>query len=116
MSKEITKNKNVSSVDLLKNRLLRLERVLQQLLQSSVNGTQNNLPGVNINDSNQENYLTKLAMPSVSNPNNVNQPTVFTIKPTLNNQKSGKNSLILSQGQIIAELASAIARASQRNS
>lgn len=118
MNIEITKYKNTSSADALKNRLLRLEKILQQLMQLSGNTTQNNESIVNMDNNGQGNLLADLALSSrnISQSSNINKSTAFSIKPEANIPKSGRNNLLLSHGQIIAELASAIARASQRNS
>lgn len=118
MNMKITKYKNISSADALKNRLLRLEKILHQLMQSSGNNPQNNPPIVNMDNNGQGNLLANLALSSGAVPQsaNINKSTVFSIRPEENTPKFGRNSLLLSHGQIIAELASAIARSSRRNS
>ena len=112
---EITKSKNISSSDSLQNRLLRLEKILQQLVQSLGKNGQFNLPDINtlIANNVQSNLFTLINHPKEDN---INQVTVTAINSVINRQKTSKNNLLLSNGQMVAELALAIARASQRNS
>ena len=121
MNMEITKSKSDSSADALKNRLARLEKILQQLMQSSGNSTKNipQLTGsiAEIGDNGQGNLLAGLSLSPLGGERtgNNNQPAIPNIRVG-NIAKTGRNSLLLSQGQIIAELASVIAHASRRNS
>ncbi len=124
MDIEITKYKNYSSSDSLNNRLTRLERILQQILEISGNNAKNPngsliAGGIVNNDVNLPGkLLAELAsmVPDMSAPAASTRQPEFSITPRQNIAKNVIRSLLLSNGQIISELAAAIARAGQRNS
>ena len=113
MNIEITKSKNDYSADAVKNRLIYIEKILQQLMQSMGNEIQNNN-----NNGAGANILEKLSFSSsgmkrIAKLNEtVTIPTQFPIY--INNNK--KNNMLLSRGQMVAELAAAIMLANKRNS
>ena len=117
MNMKITKNKSSYTDNSLKNRIVRLEKVLQQILHMSINGSQTN-PLVKTGNSEKNDLISDLISSATSNNATINatNPTYFPVKNHINNSGSGKNNITLSRGQIIAELALAIARASKRNS
>jgi hypothetical protein len=119
MNIEITKSKNTPSSDTLNNRLLRLEKILQQLQQLSGNTAKNNntdsIGRINNNNDLQRKLFADLVLSSAKD-STINQESLTNIKSTANTQKLANNRLVLSRGQIIAELALAIARAGRRNS
>ncbi len=118
MNTKITKNKNASTDSSLKKRIYRLETMLQQLLQLSVNGALADNSLIKADNSKQNEMLSSLILrpASDSSDDNTLQSTIFSIKNSINNNMSDKNNLALSRGQVIAELALAITRFSQRNS
>jgi len=118
MNMQITKNKNTYTDNSLKNRILRLERMLQQLLQMSINGGQTDNSAIKIENNKQNELISDLISSSTSRnvPASTTQPAFFPTKNSINNSLSNKNNISLSRGQVIAELALAIARASRRNS
>lgn len=118
MNMQITKNKNTYTDNSLKNRILHLERMLQQLLQMSINGGQTDNSAIKIENNKQNELISDLISSSTSRnvPASTTQPAFFPTKNSINNSLSNKNNISLSRGQIIAELALAIARASRRNS
>ncbi len=119
MSIEITKSKNTPSSDTLNNSLLRLEKILQQLQQISENTAKNNntdsIGRIKNNSDLQRRLFAGLAL-SQTRPSTINRESLTNIKSTASMQKSANNGLVLSRGQIIAELALAIAHVGQRNS
>lgn len=112
MNVEITKYKNNPSVKILANRISRLENILLQLGNSTQNTSQATKNTLGTGDSLSELILSSADSGQLGGVNQANTPT---IKPK-NTAKTGRDNLLLSKGQIIAELAAAIARASGRNS
>jgi hypothetical protein len=114
MNIKITKLKNISSANTLTNRLARLEKILQQLLQSSEDATKKTS---DFSAGGQQNSFADLLTSSFGSGKikSINQSTAPTIRAG-NIAKTGRSNLLLSQGQIVAELAAAVARASRRNS
>lgn len=110
MNTQITKNKNTSANNSLQNRVLRLEKMLGQLLQPA--------NGLQPENTEQNDQLSDLILSAGANnsPVNVFQSTILPVKNSIDNSGSGSNNIALSRSQIIAELALAITRASQRNS
>lgn len=100
----------------LNNRLTRLEKLIEHVLQPNIDGNRdkNNLTisaGINDLVKSKNNVFGKI------NVNGLQQASDFTIKPTDNQpQVPKRNNLSLSYGQMIAELASVITRFGRRNS
>ncbi len=109
MNLDITKSKNAISANSLEARLARLEGIFQQLLQVADNKQQNILP----KDGLEAGLLARIA----AMPANRSQqtPIMTTVSGGISGKKSSKNNLLLSQAQMVAELAAAILRANQRN-
>jgi hypothetical protein len=111
---EFIKPKNNTSANSLENRLLRIEKILLQL--TEISGIGQNTDSLAVVDIvTQKDLFTSSAIPMViRNSSTVSDFNVIPIRSG-NNAKMGRSSLFLSQGQIIAELAAAISRISQRN-
>lgn len=109
MNIDITKTKNNSQQNSLENRLARLEKIIYQLFQAIDNTKQNNSSQGAI-EPNLLAQITKVQAGGSQTPPAINR------KANNNLNINDKNSLLMSQGQIISELAAAIMRANQRNS
>ena len=112
MNIETIKSKNNYSSDAVKNRLIRIEKILQQLTQSLGNEVKNN-----VNTAKDNNLLENLSLPYVKAEQigDLNRTVTNPRQMPAIQQKDNKNSLLLSRGQVMAELAMAIMRANQRN-
>lgn len=110
---KITKSKNNITANKLVQRLTRLERILQQLLESSGNNLQNSRQGGGA----QNTPFADLPVFAIKDTkiNDINQSITSEIRGN-NTAKNNSKTLLLSQSQIIVELALAIARANRRNS
>lgn len=121
MNTQITKPKNVVTADTVENRLAKLEKAMSIIAQLTDNNKQNNsAQGESIAQPNFLAQLEKLSTATIVggqiagnylgiNPNNGSGNS------SGQNNKSSNNNILLSQGQIIAELAAAILKANQRN-
>lgn len=117
MNMQITKNKNTYAANSLQKRVARIEGILQKLLQMSTNAELAGNSQAKIENGKQNDSLSDLILSAASNNSASNpfKPTIFHAKNLINNDGSKNNNIVLSRGQIIAELALVITRASQRN-
>ncbi len=113
MNMENIKSKDNYSPDAVKNRLITIEKNLQQIMQLLGSETNNSLI-VNKNSG----LLGRLSLPPMEIAQNsyLNRTVINPTQIPLMQQNNNKNSLLLSRGQMVSELAVAIMRANQRNS
>lgn len=111
MNMEITKSKNNNSANNLIKRLARLEMILARLQEESAGVARN---ARDIEQGGEFTALTSFSAKSMRI-SKANQSVIKAIGATTIPRNNRKN-LLLSQGQIIAELALLMARANQRNS
>ncbi len=112
MGMEFTNRKEYYQINSVNERLIRVEKILQQLFEYSSNNQKND-----INIDIKSNLLESI----LSTSNKLEQEThlhkTVTIPEFLseNNKKYNKNSMLLSRMQVITQMASAIMRANSRN-
>ena len=113
MNMEIINSKNNYQPDAVNNRLISIEKTLQQIMQSLGSNTQNST----IIDKSSD-FLKNLSLSpmKIGKMADLNRTVTNHTKMSDAQQKSNKNNLLLSHGQMVAELAMAIMRANGRNS
>lgn len=111
---EFIKPKNSPSANSLENRLLRVEKILLQLTEIAGTGENSGSLG-HADKTDPRGLLASSGLPMVIRGGSAISDSNITAIRSGNNAKMGRNSLFLSQGQIVAELAAAISRISRRN-
>lgn len=111
MSSKFIESKSDYSTDAVNNRLTRLEKILEKLT-LMFGYSQDNITNNQVDNPINRDFSIPLIK---GNSNNLHKAVTMGGHTPLISQKSNKNNLLLSRGQVIAEIAAAILRANQRN-